>query len=313
MNIDDAKIRAIHLANRIKDSTDRQMRQILNDLNCPESKYAELADIGIHEDAWNYILKEGIEPKLVFAHPETLKQHPQTSMHYRGISTLSFKRVVSIAVNSVKRWEDGTLTNPSMKDCRKLACLYNTVISTIIMNTISWTLENGYRNILATLGISIDGSMRNIVGVEGEVLVRNTILDFLNTSDSVRCEKITLNKEYLLEGKDITVRMTFSSEPDVNFERKTDKGWETVSTIEVKAGTDPAGALERLGSIVKSFKNTPKNSKNFAVLGVITTEMQARLDEISAERHFKMDMLKTEAGKAEFLKEIFHHALRLTE
>lgn len=199
-----------------------------------------------------------------------------------------------------------------MDDCHKLACLYNAIISTIIMNTVSWTLENGYRNILATLGISIDGSMRNIVGVEGEVLIRNTILDFLNTSDSVRCKIITLNKDYVLEGNGNMVRMTFSSEPDIKFEKKTDDGWETVSTIEVKAGTDSAGALERLGSIVKSFKNTPRNSKNFAVLGVITAEMEARLEEIQVERYFKMSILKTDDGREEFLKELFHHALRLT-
>lgn len=196
MNIDDAKTRAMHLTDRIKNSTDRQMRQILDELDCPKSKYARLTDIGIHEEAWNYILQEGIAPKFVFAHPETLQRHPQTSIHYRGISTLSFKRVASIAANSVQRWEDGTLKNPTIEDCHKLACLYNTVISTIIMNTMSWTLENGYRNILATLGISIDGSMRNIVGAEGEALVRNMVLDFLNTNNSVKCEMIALNKQH---------------------------------------------------------------------------------------------------------------------
>lgn len=102
MSMEDAKTRAIHLASRIKGSTDIQMRQILDSLDCPKSKYDELTGIGIHEDAWNYILKENIEPKFVFAHPETLKQYPQTSIHYRGISTLSFKRVMSMAVKSVK-------------------------------------------------------------------------------------------------------------------------------------------------------------------------------------------------------------------
>lgn len=100
--------------------------------------------------------------------------------------------------------------------------------------------------------------------------------------------------------------MKFSSEPDVSFEVDD----RIISTIEIKAGTDPAGALERFGAIEKSFRETPAHSKNFVVLGVITPEMENRMRDIHIENHFMLKAI--ESDPANFLDEVFHHALRLT-
>ncbi len=63
--------------------------------------------------------------------------------------------------------------------------------------------------------------------------------------------------------------MKFGAEPDIDFTRDN----RLVATIEVKGGCDPAGALERLGAMTKSFAETPSGCVNFLVAGVITPEM----------------------------------------
>lgn len=61
-------------------------------------------EFGIDLVAWRYVKGIGVKRRLVFAHPNMLRAHPDTSLHYRGIATLSLKRVQQIA-GSVDRWE----------------------------------------------------------------------------------------------------------------------------------------------------------------------------------------------------------------
>ena len=99
---------------------------------------------------------------MVFAHPALLSQHPRTSEYYRGIALLSRKRVSEIAV-SVDSWESGSRTTVSEAQSTNIARLYNAVISSIIEGATGWTLENGYRNIIANMGIGLDGTVRNLL------------------------------------------------------------------------------------------------------------------------------------------------------
>ena len=61
-------------------------------------------ELGIDLVAWRYVKGISVKRRLVFAHPDMLRTHPDTSLHYRGIATLSLKRVQQIA-GSVDRWE----------------------------------------------------------------------------------------------------------------------------------------------------------------------------------------------------------------
>ena len=106
-----------------------------------------LEELAIAPEAWEYINDSGIDPKLVFAHQNMLRAHPQASLHYRGIATLSLKRVQAMA-SQVKSWEDGTYRRaPTLQRCQRVARVYNAVTSVIITGTDGWTLENGYRNV----------------------------------------------------------------------------------------------------------------------------------------------------------------------
>lgn len=96
------------------------------------------------------------------------------------------------------------------------------------------------------------------------------------------------------------------------FESLTGEDWQIVATVEVKSGTDPAGALERLGAIQKSFEQTPPRTRNFAVLGVVTSEMRRRLDEMNVAKDFELyQILNDDKSWDDFIMEIFHHTLRI--
>lgn len=107
--------------------------------------------------------------------------------------------------------------------------------------------------------------------------------------------------------------MKFGSEPDILFERRDkDQGtWTQAVTIEIKAGTDPAGALERLGAMKKSFDKTRARVANIALLGVVTPAMRAELDDMSIEDFDLYSVLNTDEGWNEFTREVFDHELRL--
>lgn len=162
------------------------------------------------------------------------------------------------------------------------------------------------------MGITEDGRLRNVLGMEGEAGIKKPLSDWLSPGRQVPCHVVRINHEYLL-GQDRDVRMLFSAEPDIEFQRRGPDGWETVSTIEIKSGRDPAGALERLGAIRKSFEETPAQSRNFAVLGVTTPEMESRLKEMRVERVFNLWAILEGRDKAVFINEIFHYTLRLLD
>ena len=87
-----------------------------------------------------------------------------------------------------------------------------------------------------------------------------------------------------------------------------------IATIEIKGGRDPAGALERLGAIQKSFEETPPGCENMLVAGVITPEMRDRLSRLGIVKTFLLDELGHDGDAwASFLNEVFHHTVRITD
>ena len=102
--------------------------------------------------AWERVKTAGIAPGLVFTHPTLLQAHiprcPNT---------------IPRCPNTIAGW------------------FYNAVLSSIIENSSDWTLKNGYRNIVITMGIRLDGMFRSKIGQMVEDLVKSRILDWLRT------------------------------------------------------------------------------------------------------------------------------------
>lgn len=297
--------RAVLIAKRIAAKDDLRIREQLENFG-GAADYTDRESLGIEEHAWECVCKTGIQPRMIFAHPDILKAIPQASLHYRGIALLSRKRVSNM-VGSVDKWEaSGDKARVTKRKALDVSRLYNAVICSIVTGATEWTVENGYRNILATIGITEDGSMRNIIGQEAENNIRAAMVEWVrkhNLAEGDESQDET--GEWRLKGE---VCMRFGSEPDIGFSKNN-----VLSVlIEIKGGKDPAGALERLGAIQKTFNEAPPGCKNFLIAGVVTKTMQERLQQIRMEKHFDIDALLHDKRKwTEFMNEIFHYTLRI--
>lgn len=151
--------------------------------------------------------------------------------------------------------------------------------------------------------------MRNIIGQEAERAVRDKLLQWIKDV-GIPCKK---KGAWFELGAAKTVRMGYGSEPDIVFERYNEQtqNWFLEVTIEIKGGIDPAGALERLGAIKKSFDQTPARVENIAILGIVTPAMRAELDQMKIVDFDWYEVVHSEKGWDRFVEELFHHKLRL--
>lgn len=304
----DATERALKIAARIAARDDLRVHKQITNFGNPfkNSKKEDRKGLGIANRAWRRVRGAGVSPQMVFAHPTILKDMPQASLHYRGIALLPRKRVQGIA-GAIDTWESSPeKARVSEEKALRVCRLYNAVISSIVLNDTNWTVEDGYRNILATIGITEDGAMRNIVGQEIESLIKERILDWVRLNDLLVEPSAGSDRGFWQLVAN--VRMFFGTEPDIAFE----KDEKLAVLIEVKGGRDPAGALERLGAAKKTFDEAPVGCRNFLVVGVVTPAMRERLDAMGMVTFFEVaDLIDRADVWADFMNEIFHHALRI--
>ena len=271
----------------------------------------------ISQAASEYVRYLQLNLARVFCHPAMLQEEPFVSLYYRGISGLSLKEV-QIQTRSVDNWELEPSARPqkpriTTEAAHQVACLYNSFISSIIENTTNWTLENGYRTMIASIGISFDGGVRNMLGRLPENRVRQLLLRFASDNSLLmEAEHVDSRPDKHSYALIDDFVMIFGSEPDVAFR----KDGRLEATVEIKGGIDPAGALERLGAANKSASaalvENPR-CKNFLVAGAITAEMRNRMDQ---DRLFEscfglVELLSSAEVQERFFDDVFNHALRL--
>lgn len=304
--IDDAKLRSLLIAEKLGERADEDQRRQITEFQ-GRLDFEPGAGLMISKSAFNHVNSAGIDPRFVFAHPDLLAAHPAASIYYRGIALLSRKRVAALA-SSVDRWESGEAASAPQSKALEIARLYNTIISSIIEGSGQWALDDGYRNIVANMGIGLDGTVRNVVGRNAELFVKTRIRLWLDKRQMIISHDG--QRRFLLPQNYV---MLYRSEPDIEFLQTRMGQTSTVATIEIKGGKDPAGALERLGAIQKSFENTPPTCKNLLILGVMTEEMRTRLSNMNIEKIFMLDDLAND-GEAwtDFINELFHHIIRIT-
>lgn len=300
--LDDAGFRSKMLAQLIQQRADAALKALIQSYE-GELSFDPLESLMIGSAAWDHITTLDIRPELVFAHPRVLIAHPTTSQYYRGLALLSQKQVGQLAA-PVASWEDDSRKQPIKPETGlKVVRLYNSVTSSIIEGSADWTLENGYRNIIATMGIRLDGMFRNRIGQMAENLVKSRVVDVARQRGLVLTEESPTRFSLLQD-----TWMYFGSEPDIAFERD----GKTIATVEIKGGKDPAGALERLGAMQKSFAQTPPGCDNFLVAGAITDQMRHRLEGMGVIKTFLLDEVAQDGSDWErFVNELFHHTLRL--
>lgn len=277
--------------------------------------FRPLENLLIEEQAWRHVQSLSIQPRLVFCHPALLRAHPSTSLYYRGLAGLSIKAAKDY-LGAIEAIEAGRRTRLEEAKALQMARTYNFFISSIIVNSTRWSLENGHRTILATMGITLDGTMRNKVGDIAEERVRRMVVEWLAARGLIADPPLTadavpedLPRQLLLKHG---ILMRFSSEPDIAFER----GDELIATVEIKGGIDPAGALERYGAAKKSFEHAVRKTercRNFYLCGVVTDQVARRIrNDRLVEKTFEIIALLNDAKvRDEFFNELFHHTLRI--
>ena len=288
----------------------------------------------INESAWNIIKKCEIDPMMVFLHPKILQLNPSFLKYYRSVAMIPQKGMAALShVSNIPRIEQGKVEAGSIPETNVLniAKTINEVISLVISLAQKITPNQIQGMMYATAGTNIDGSWRNAIGSEGERVVRTIILQELlhhNEISSItdrqsKTSAITdWDESKLLDSIDSvkTLNLTngysvlYSSEPDVTL--YDDKG-SIVCAIEIKAGLDPAGALERLGAMLKSFENTLEeypNAMTILVASCITPEVEARLGASMVVRmkYILTDITANETNKRKFANRI-RKLLKLTK
>lgn len=254
---------------------------------------------GIGTEAWDLLQKSALAPEMVFAHPKVLQLNPTYLKYYRSVAIVPQKGLKSLAkvsfIDNIERGkvEAGSfLSDTLLKIVRAI-----NEISSLIVKLSSNLNEKELEGLMyATAGTKIDGSWRNSIGDEGERVIRSIILAELLKNKEVSTVK---NKDKVLtkvtEANDEEIKedvanirevnlvngysILFSSEPDVTLYNRSG---DIVGIIEIKAGLDPAGALEWLGAMEKSFTNTLDefpDAVTILVASCITEEMDKRLSE----------------------------------
>jgi len=305
----DAVERSVTISRRILERADLEIQDSIAALDIEGGLDYDLEALCIAEEAWDRVGQSGIEPRLVFAHPKILKALPASSFYYRNIALLPRKRVSQIAY-PVERWEEpeSNIRVPEDK-ALKVSRLYNAVIGSIILNSDSWTMEDSYRNILANMGIGLDGAIRNLIGQAGEAEIRRRMVAWLAERGLLIRKQDAKDSGRRLFDLRHGIQMRFGSEPDIAFIRD----GTPAAVVEIKAGKDPAGALERLGAVKKSFDRTPPQCRKFLVAGIVTSEMRRELREMHIDTDLNIDdVLENESEWRRFMNGIFHHALRIT-
>lgn len=313
------KVKSLLIVTSLQKRSDLKIFDTLSKLEI-ELEWKPLSNLMVEKEAWEYVVKEKFyDPKLVFCHPKIIKELPKSSLYYRGLTGLSIKAAKDY-IGSVENLEKGNIrARIDDKKALKMARLYNTFICSIIKGSTDWTLENGKRTIIATLGITLDGIMRNRVGSIAEERIRTLVFNWLQSKNLIETfEKTnTIDELPRLCKLPNNIIMRFSSEPDISFSRIVDDYEVLLAVIEIKGGIDPAGALERYGAATKSFQHSLRENqrcKNFFLSAVYTDELKSRIqnDRLVEKFYDIIDILEKPHIRDDFFQELFHYSLRIT-
>ena len=291
----------------------------------PHSKHyswESFNDWGISEAAFQMITKSDLNIIQVFAHPKLLREHPHLIGYYRNVSVISQKATKYLSNTDTKRFEEYNKTDVTETQALALSTLFNEHISLIMETAFGQFEEREIHGLLfASTGAQIDGSWRNSIGEEAEKVVQIMLTQELikqkylqafimringeiETPSNENIEKIIKNIREI-KGLMLTNQKSilFSSEPDITIIDKTGK---SELVIEVKGGTDPAGALERYGASKKSFEHSfreNKNVKTCLLASCITTEVEQRIKgDKTVSKYFNLtEILTDEKFKEGFL------------
>ena len=254
----------------------------------------DIEDMGISPEAFDAVAQAGIEPLLFFLHPRVIEEQPSLLLYYRSVALISQKGFAALAGVSPASIENGKTARLPTKLAKALARAVNQVLC-LLAETVQ-PFQRTYIEIFlyASAGAQVQGSWVNAIGRQGEIFLKELIVRNLwdkitqvvwkdDTSLLAAESNVLELAERAPDIKLLRLRggfhCVFASEPDMSFR---DPSGKPMIAVEVKAGTDPAGALERYGAAMKSFANEKAMNPNVTTVYIascLTDEVKTRLRE----------------------------------
>lgn len=288
--------------------------------------WSKREDWNIDKNAWAMIGEIGISPAMVFVHPKVLRLNPSFLKFYRSVAMLPQKGLSTISkVSNIDAIEKGNVDSNKIKaeSIATLARTINEVISVVISVSRDLDEKKLEGMMYATAGTNIDGSWRNQIGAEGERVIRTIIMNgllkykevtsFIDKSNNT-VEINSKSAMKFIQNVDLVKSINlsngysiyFSSEPDITMYNP--QG-DIVGVIEIKAGLDPAGALERLGAMFKSFENTLAeypDAVTILVASCITKEVDNRLNAsmVVRQKYITTDITSNDKERRKFVNRL---------
>jgi len=215
--------------------------------------WSDYPEMGISAAAWERVKGANADPAALFCHPELLARTPDCLGYYAHSAALSGKGIEALA-------REARAGRPRTRDAGLRARVVNRHISTLIEAHPDLLTQDRRTLRAMSFGAHVNGSWRNRVGQTGAQLVKQLILGHLSHGDHVASVLGRKGRAKSRTARDADEARTivlangytiaFGSEPDIAIRSREGK---LEVAIEVKAGLDSGGALERYGACKKSF------------------------------------------------------------
>lgn len=248
-----------------------QFKRILLEISSLDSNayhWKDQSQLGISKNSFDQLAKSNIPLCGVFCHPDVILAKPYLITYYRSVAVIPQKGTHRLVFDVKPYEEKGRGITP--KKALLLAQTLNSYASVLVDSTPGFSLEDARLAAMMNFGTQINGSWRNEIGAEGSRRVKELLVRYF--LDSKKVTKLLgksgteLPFPPLPEIDCVTGLVTtnahtlaFASEPDVSL---IDSSGTLEAVIEVKAGVDPAGALERYGAAKKSFDKALRENKS---------------------------------------------------
>lgn len=287
--------------------------ELLKSIDASKLDWHDPREIGISQTAFDYIKGQGTPLTYVFCHPKIIESNPSLILYYRGLAGLPQKGATRLAFD-VAKYETGEKI--PMGKAVDLAKVLNSYISEIVDSDSKFSATNAQLMVAMSYGAQMNGSWRNAVGDEGITRIKQILVGFLRDKKVIQTvtykEGITLPKDKLIDVEQVQeikltndYTLTFSSEPDVSLR---DPSGTLISVVEIKAGIDPAGALERYGAAKKSFSRAKHESKAVETiyLGLLTPTVRKEIrdDQLVTKEYSIGEVFSSQPERQNFLNRI---------
>lgn len=253
-------LRSLFFHRKVKELAFPHMREEIKALKSAAFNWGNLKKLGIQPAGFASLEKQGIDPIHIFCHPEVIRTNPRLVAFYRGVAGISHKGMGrTLFPTFALELGKGKLDE---QRAARLASHLNSLISAQIEADPEYGCRTALSMLFATFGDTVGGSWRNLKGDRAAIVARSIIHESFRPSE---IETVTLHDgTALVQAKQTPVEkmraielrngyhIRFGSEPDVAIY---DSRSVLIGTIEIKGGTDRAGALERYAAALKSFEH----------------------------------------------------------